>query len=184
MSATSDQPAVYVMRYRRSKAFAFSAIMLGIGAAIAWVCLEALDPAWSAPDDNGAVLQPLPVFVRVPFMAVLGALILTPGAMMLWSGLTNRIIVRADAVSISSRTIFGRRRELPWQSIGSVKRYGRENQIVLSPLGHGGLADEIWDRKSVLIDVGMLDQPVARVESVIRLFRPDLAIQYGESRDG
>jgi len=184
MSVSTEQPAIYLMRYRRSKAFAFGAIMLGIGSGILWVASEALDPIWRSPSDDGALLQALPAYVRVPFMLAIGALILEPGAMMLWAGLTNRIIVSADAVGISSRTIFGYRRELAWQSIGSVKHWGRENQIALSPRGSGGLAQEIWDRKSVLIDVGMLDRSVADVEAVIKRFRPDLAVQYGEGREG
>jgi hypothetical protein len=116
-------------------------------------------------------------------MAAIGGIVLLPGAMMVWAGLTQRIIVRADSDGISSRTIFGRRRSLAWDAVGSVRRWQRENQIVISPLGHGGLADEIWDRKSVLIDVGMLDRPVADVEAMVRQFRPDLAIAVGESRD-
>ena len=56
-------------------------------------------------------------------------------------------------------------------------------QIVLSPVGNSGLLAEIWDRKSVLIDVGMLDRPVADVEALIRRFRPDLTIDDRSSRD-
>ena len=103
---------------------------------------------------------------------------------MVWAGLSNRIIVHADANQISSRTIFGRRRTLPWPAIGSGKYWRKENQIVLSPIGQGGIAEEIWDRKSVLIDVGMLDRSVADVERMIHHFLPDLDIVYGKNRDG
>ena len=79
-----------------------------------------------------------------------------------------------DDQTISSRTIFGRQRQLAWHMVGSVRRLRRENQIVLSPVGNSGLLAEIWDRKSVMIDVGMLDRPVADVEALIRRFRPDI----------
>lgn len=172
------------MRYRRSKAFGFGAMMLAIGGAIAFVAWEALDPAWQSPSDDGALLQALPAWVRVPFFLLIGAIVILPGAMMVWAGLTNRIIVQADANHISSRTIFGRRRAMPWHAIGLAQYWRKENQIALSPIGHGGIAEEIWDRKSVLIDVGMLDHTVADVERMVRHFRPDLTIIQGDSRDG
>ena len=172
------------MRYRRRLAFVFGAMMLAIGGAICFVAWEALDPAWQSPSDDGALLQALPAWVRVPFFLFVGGIVVLPGAMMLWAGLSNRTIVYADANQISSRTIFGRRRTLPWHAIGSAKYWRKENQIVLSPIGHGGIAEEIWDRKSVLIDVGMLAHSVADVERMIQQFRPDLTIVHGDSRDG
>lgn len=181
MTASEHPSEVYVIRYQRSKALGFGAAMLGIGSAIAWL---ALDTLWHAPIDDGAVLQTLPSLISVPILALVAGILLTPGLMMVWAGLTNRIIVRADAEVISSRTIFGRSRTLRWLSIGSVKRWGRENQIVLSPIGYDGLAAEIWDRKSVLIDAGMLERSVAEVEEIIRHFRPDLSVSYRESREG
>ena len=184
LTESSKQNGVYLFRYRRIKTFGFGGILLAIGAAIGWVAWDALDPAWISPNDDGALLQALPAWVRVLFFVATGCVLLVPGTVMVWAGLRNLNIVRADAEGISSRTIFGRRRYLPWQAIGSAKRWGRENQIALSPIGHGGLAEEIWDRKSVLIDVGMLDRPVADVEAMIRHFRPDLAIGYANSRDG
>ena len=178
-----DQRTDIILRYRRSKALVFAAIMLGIGGMIGWVAWDAIDPAWRAPSDDGALLQALPAFVRVPFFVVVGLVVLAPGVWILWAGLANLPVVRMDDQNISSRTIFGRQRRLAWHMVGSVRRLRRENQIVLSPVGNSGLLAEIWDRKSVLIDVGMLDRPVADVEALIRRFRPDLTIDDRSSRD-
>ena len=174
----------FAMRHRRSKALGLGIMMLAIGGAIGFLAWEALDPAWQSPGDDGALLQALPTWVRVPFFVLIGGVVLLPGLMMVWAGLTKRIIVQADANHISSRTIFGHRRTLPWHAIGSAQYWRKENQIALSPIGHGGIAEEIWDRKSVLIDVGMLDHTVADVERMVRHFRPDLTIVHGDSRDG
>ena len=157
--------------------------MLGIGSMIGWVAWDAFDPAWRAPGDDGALLQALPAYARVAFFVVIGLVVLAPGAWMLWAGLADLPVVRIDGQNISSRTIFGRQRQLAWHMVGSVKRLQRENQIVLSPLGNSGLLTEIWDRKSVLIDVGMLDRPPADVEAMIRRLRPDLTIDDLPSRD-
>ena len=184
MTDSIEHSASVSIHYQRSKALAFGLLMLAIGGAICWVAWDALDSAWRSPNNDGALLQALPAWIRVPFFVLIGSIILIPGAMMLFAGITNRVIVHADAERITSRTIFGRRRALPWNVVGSVKRWGKENQIVLSPIGHGGLREEIWDRQSILIDVGMLDWSVSDVEQMIRRFRPDLTIDYGESRDG
>ena len=178
-----DQRTDVILRYRRSKALVFAAIMLGIGGMIGWVAWDAIDPAWRAPSDDGALLQALPAFVRVQFFVVVGLVVLAPGVWILCAGLANLPVVRMDDQNISSRTIFGRQRRLAWHMVGSVTRLRRENQIVLSPVGNSGLLAEIWDRKSVLIDVGMLDRPVADVEALIRRFRPDLTIDDRSSRD-
>lgn len=178
-----DQRTDVILRYRRSKALVFAAIMLGIGGMIGWVAWDAIDPAWRAPSDDGALLQALPAFVRVPFFVVVGLVVLAPGVWILCAGLANLPVVRMDDQNISSRTIFGHQRRLAWHVVGSVTRLRRENQIVLSPVGNSGLLAEIWDRKSVLIDVGMLDRPVADVEALIRRFRPDLTIDDRPSRD-
>ncbi len=170
-----------MLRYRRSKAHAFGAIMFGIGSMIAWVAWDALDPGRRSPSDDGAALQALPAFVRVRFFAAIGLIVLAPGATMLWASLANLPIVRIHGRCISDRTIFGRRRKLAWRSVGSVTRLRREYQIVVSPAGHGGLLEEIWDRKLVLLDVGMLDRSVDEVEAIVRRFRPDLSIDI---RDG
>ena len=128
-----DQRTDVILRYRRSKALVFAAIMLGIGGMIGWVAWDAIDPAWRAPSDDGALLQALPAFVRVPFFVVVGLVVLAPGVWILWAGLANLPVVRMDDQTISSRTIFGRQRQLAWHRVGSVRRLRRENQIVLSP---------------------------------------------------
>ena len=131
----STDPPLTVIRYRRSKALAFGTMMLAIGAGIAWLAWDALDPDWTSPTDDGALLQALPYWVRVPFIMVIATIVLTPGVTMLWSGLRDTVVVRADADGISARTIFGRRRYLSWDNIVSAKGFGAENQIVLSPAG-------------------------------------------------
>ena len=177
----STDPPLTVVRYRRSKAFAFGAMMLAIGAGIAWLAWDALDPGWTSPIEDGALLQALPYWVRVPFIVAIAIIVLTPGVTMVWSGLTNAVVVRANADGISARTIFGRRRYLSWDDIVSAKGFGAENQIVLSPAGAETLVQEIWDRKSVLLDVGMLEAPPRDVEALVTRHRPDLKIAYKRS---
>jgi hypothetical protein len=180
----STDPSVAVIRYRRSKALAFGAMMLAIGAGIAWLAWDALDPGWTSPTDDGALLQALPYWVRVPFILAIATIVLTPGVTMVWSGLRNAVVVRADSEGISARTIFGRRRYLAWDDIVSARRFGTENQIILSPMGADTLVQEIWDRKSVLLDVGMLETPARDVEALLARHRPDLTISCKRSRDG
>ena len=180
----STDPPLTVIRYRRSKALAFGTMMLAIGAGIAWLAWDALDPDWTSPTDDGALLQALPYWVRVPFIMVIATIVLTPGVTMLSSGLRDTVVVRADADGISARTIFGRRRYLSWDNIVSAKGFGAENQIVLSPAGADTLGQEIWDRKSVLLDIGMLEVPPRDVEALVTRHRPDLKIAYKRSRDG
>jgi len=180
----STDPSVTVIRYRRSKALAFGAMMLAIGAGIAWLAWDALDPGWTSPTDDGALLQALPYWVRVPFILAIATIVLTPGVTMVWSGLRNAVVVRADSEGISARTIFGRRRYLAWDDIVSARRFGTENQIILSPMGADTLVQEIWDRKSVLLDAGMVEIPLRDVEALLARHRPDLTISYKRSRDG
>lgn len=167
---------VVELRYRRAKAFGFGGMMLVIGGIGAWVGWDALSPGWTSPTDDGVLLQALPPWLRMTVFAAFAALMLVPGSLMLIAGIARQIIVRADRGGISSRTIFGHRRSLAWSEIASAKRSDGENRIVLSPSGLCGIFDEIWDRKSVIIDSGMLEQTADQVEDVIKRFRPDLPI--------
>lgn len=161
-------------------------MMLAIGIGIAWLAWDALDPGWTSPTDDSAFLQALPYWVREPFILVIATIVLTPGVTMVWSGLRNAVVVQADDEGIAARTIFGRRRYLAWEDIVSARGLGAENQIVLSPAGADAFMQEIWDRKSVLLDVGMLETPPRDVEALLARHRPDLKIRTNavETADG
>src|SRR5262245_42927016 len=98
------------------------------------------------------------------------------GLWMLWAGLTRAVVVAADRRAIGARTIFGRYRELPWSSIVEAKRM--KIRLVLSPAGTDTIGQQIWDRKSVLLDVGMLEGEPRDIEVVVHHYRPDLVFRH------
>jgi hypothetical protein len=171
-----DIPAIdeTLIRYAKRKAIAFGVIMLAIGTAMVWLAMELLDATWISPSDDGALLQIMPTWVRTPLVIIIAGIVLMPGVAMLGAGLTQRVIVRADAAGIAARTIFGRTRRLSWGDIVVAKR--KQNQIVLSPTDVDTIGQEIWDRKSVLLDVGMLEVAPPEVEALIHRYRPDLVV--------
>ena len=161
-----------VIRYARGKAIGFGLVMLALGAAMVWVAVEVLETV-AAMLGNGALLQGMPTWSKAPLVVVLAAAMLTPaGAAILWAGMTGRVIVRADAAGIAARTIFGRVRRIKWADIAGVKR--QQNRIVLSPAGVDTIDQRIWDRRSVLLDVWMLEGGPAAIEALIRRYRPEL----------
>ena len=143
----STDPSVTVIRYRRSKALAFGAMMLAIGAGIAWLAWDALDPGWTSPTDDGALLQALPYWVRAPFIVVIATIVLTPGVTMVWSGLRNAVVVRADSEGISEDNF--RAAPIPGVGryrVGEALRNGEPNHLVSHGsryVGAGNLGPEI-----------------------------------------
>jgi hypothetical protein len=164
-----------VIRYTKAKAIGFGLFMLALGALTVWVATELVDPLWVALSDDGVLLQIMPRWIRTPLVVLMGIVVLIPpGVAMLWAGLTGRVIVRADAAGIAARTIFGRLRRIRWGDIVAARR--KQNRIMLSPAGVDTIDQRIWDRKSVLLDVGMLEGGPAVAEALIRRYRPDLVI--------
>ncbi|MGH6890902.1 MAG: hypothetical protein ACREEP_01465, partial [Dongiaceae bacterium] len=137
-----------------------------------WVGAEALDPAWTAQVTRGQYLVDAPNWVRSPVILATAAVVLLTGLWMLWAGLTRAAVVTADSRAISARTIVGRQRRLVWADIVDAKR--RKNQLVLSPPGVDTISQEIWDRKSVFLDGGMLDAAKGEIEALVQRHRPDL----------
>ncbi len=99
---------------------------------------------------------------------------LAPGLWLLYAGLTNASVVTATEEAITARTLFGRRRQLAWRDIVVAKR--KKNQIILSPTGTDTVGQEIWDRKSVFLDIGTLNAAPGAAEALITRHRPDLVI--------
>ena len=93
---------------------------------------------------------------------------------LLFAGLTNATVVTATEEAIAARTLFGRQRQLAWTDITVAKR--KKNQIILSPAGTDTVGQEIWDRKSVFLDIGTLDVAPGAAETLIARHRPDLVI--------
>jgi len=162
------------LRYVRWKALVFGALAAGFAGLAVWVAIEALDPAWTAQVTKGQALVDAPVWVRVPVMLAVAAVMLMPGVWQLWAALTGATVVTVGDSGIAARTSFGRRRYLAWSEIVGAK--AKKNQIVLSPAGIDTIWQEIWDRKSVLLDTGMLDAAPGEVEALIARYRPELVI--------
>ena len=139
-----------------------------------WLGVEALDPSWMAHVARGQFIVDAPVWVRAPLLFVTGGFVLTPGLWLLYAGLTNAAVVTATEQSITARTLFGRRRQLAWREIVVAKR--KKNQIILSPAGTDTVSQEIWDRKSVFLDIGTIDAAPGAAEALIARHRPDLVI--------
>ena len=103
-----------------------------------------------------------------------GGFVLAPGLWLLLAGLANAPVVTATEEAITARTLFGRQRRLAWRDIMVAKR--KKNQIILSPAGTDTVGQEIWDRKSVFLDIGTLDAAPGATETLITRHRPDLVI--------
>ena len=117
--------------------------------------------------------RPLVSLTPVSFATYAG-LVLAPGLWLLFAGLTNATVVTATEEAIAARTLFGRQRRLTWADITFAKR--KKNQIILSPAGTDTVGQEIWDRRSVFLDIGTLDVAPGAMETLIARHRPDLVI--------
>ena len=159
----------------RWKALLFGGIPLALGLLTIWVAVEAFDPAWTAHVVKGQYLVDSPRWIRVPVFLATAVLLVLMGIWMLWAGLTGAVVAVIDNHSVTARTIFGRRRQLPWSSVVAAKR--KKNQLVLSPAGTDTPSQEIWDRRSVLPDVGMLDAASRDIEALVSRHRPDIVFR-------
>jgi hypothetical protein len=112
--------------------------------------------------------------VRSPVMFATGAAVLIPGLWLLFAALKNAPVVVANDHAITARTLFGRFRHLAWADIAAVKR--KKNQLILSPAGVDTIGQEIWDRKSVFLDIGALCAAPGEFEALVGRHRPDLII--------
>ena len=169
---TPNPPLVF--HYVFWKAVLFGVIPAALGAGMIWIGVLALDPTWTAEVAKGQFLVDAPPWIRSPVMFATGAFVFVPGLRLLIAAATHASVVSMDDRGVSARTIFGRLRHLDWPAVKSVKR--KKNQIILSPVGADTLGQEIWDRISVVLDIGMLDAPAAELEAHIRRHRPDLVI--------
>jgi hypothetical protein len=167
-------PHTTTYRYARWKALLFGVVPAGLGGLMIGLGVYALDPAWTAQVARGQYLVDAPVWVRSPVMFATGAAVLIPGLWLLFAALRNSPVVIANDRMIAARTLFGRLRQLDWDAIVAAKR--KKNQIILSPLGVNTLGQEIWDRKSVFQDIGMLDAAAGEIEALVHSHRPDVAI--------
>ena len=171
---TAPPTATTTFRYKRWKALAFGAVPAALGALMIWLGVEALDPSWTAQVARGQFIVDAPVWVRAPFLFVTGGFVLAPGLWLLLAGLTNATVVTATEQAIVARTLFSRRRQLAWRDIVVAKR--KKNQIILSPAGTDTVSQEIWDRKSVFLDIGTLDVVPGAMEALIARHSPDIVI--------
>ncbi len=140
-----------------------------------WIGIEAFDPAWTAQVARGQFLVDAPYWIRSPVMLATGGFVFGMGAWLLLATAMGAAVVVADSEGIAARTIFGRLRRLKWSEIVDAKR--KKNQLILSPAGTGTLDQEIWDRKSVFLDIGMLDAPPGAFETLVRQHRSDLVFR-------
>ena len=161
-------------RYKRWKALVFGAVSAALGALMIGLGVVALDPSWTAHVARGQFIVDAPVWVRAPVLFVTGVFVLAPGLWLLFAGLTNATVVTAIEQAIVARTLFGRQRRLAWTDITVAKR--KKNQIILSPVGTDTVGQEIWDRKSVFLDIGTLDVAPGAAEALIARHRPDVVI--------
>ena len=163
--------------YTRWKALVFGGLLSALAALMAWVGIAALDPDWTAQVAKGQYLVDAPAWLRAPVMLAVAAVCGQSGLWQLGAGLLGLPVVRIDDQGIEARTSFGRRRRLAWDAIVQMTR--RRNQLILSPAGTAAIGQEIWDRLSVILDVGMLDAEPAQIEDLIKRFRPDLLERPG-----
>jgi hypothetical protein len=161
--------------YIRWKAVLFGGMMLALAGLMIWVGIDAFDPAWTATVTDGEWLVAAPYWIRAPFILVIALFVGVPGLWMLWAAASGAPVVIADQVTITARTIFGRRRSLCWAAIVDAKR--KQNQIILAPEGTNGLIHEIWDRRSVHLDTGMLEGDRFALEALVHRYRPDLVFR-------
>ncbi len=170
-----SRPNAITFLYVRWKALLFGALPLALGIGMVWIGIEAFDPAWTAQVTRGQALADAPFWIRAPVMLAVGIIVLGAGFWPLMSTAFQIPVVVADDQQIASRTLFGRPRRLRWADIVAAKR--KKNQLVLSPAGINTIGQEIWDRKSVNLDVGLLAAAPGEVEALVLLHRPDLVFQ-------
>lgn len=170
-----QSPDRIVYRYVRWKALLFGSVPVALGALMIVVGIEAADPKWTAEVARGQFLVDAPTWIRSPVMLATGGFVFAMGAWLLWAVTTGVKVVEADAAGVAARTIFGRLRQVKWPEIVDAKR--KKNQLILSPAGTDSLGQEIWDRKSVFLDIGMLDAPPGEVEALVHQHRPDLVFR-------
>ena len=161
-----------VYRYVRWKGLLFGSIPVALGGLMIWIGIEAFDPSWTAEVSKGQWLVNAPVWIRSPVMLATGGFVFGMGAWLLFATLSGVAVVTADDDGIAARTIFGRLRELKWSEIVDAKK--KKNQLILSPVGIDTIGQEIWDRKSVFLDIGMLDASPGAVEALIKQHKPGL----------
>lgn len=161
-----------VYRYVPWKGLLFGALPVALGGLMIWIGIEAFDPLWTAQVAKGQWLVNAPFWIRSPLMLATGGFVFGMGAWLLYATLLGVTVVTADNDGIAARTIFGRLRQLKWSEIVDAKK--KKNQLILSPAGIDTLGQEIWDRKSVFLDTGMLDAAPGAVEALIKQHRPGL----------
>ena len=161
-----------VYRYVTWKGLLIGSVPVVLGGLMIWIGLEALDPSWTAQVAKGQWLVNTPFWIRSPVMFATGGFVLGMGAWLLFATLSGVKVVTADNEGIAARTIFGRLRRLQWSEVVDAKK--KKNQLILSPVGTDTLGQEIWDRKSVFLDIGMLDAPPGAVEALIKQHKPGL----------
>ena len=178
MDRQSATDAVALYRYVPWKALLFGAMMAAIGCGILWVGVQSLDPAWTAEVQDGQLLVDLPWFLRGPFFLLMGLVVVTPGGWLIYAGLARTPVVRIDATGIAARTIVGRTQALDWPQIVTARR--RTNRLILSPAGIDSYWLQVWDRKSVIVDAGMIDAGPGEIEALVARHRPDLVFIDGD----
>lgn len=151
--------------YVRWKALLFGGVLASIAVMMLWVGLQSLDPAWTATVTKGQSLVDAPAWVRAPVILGVALFCAVPGLWQIFAGYLRWPVVRFDEQGIEARTSFGRRRHLAWESVVEVKR--KKNQLILSPPGVNTIGQEIWDRKSVILDIGMLDIKSQAIDDLI-----------------
>lgn len=160
--------------YVRWKALLFGGVLTSLAVLMMWVGLASLDPTWTAQVTKGQYLVNSPNWIRAPIIVGAAVFCAMPGLWQLCAGLLRWPIVQFDDQRIEARTSFGRVRRLAWKEIAQVKR--KKNQLILSPTGINTLGQEIWDRKSIILDVGMLEVSPQAIEDLIARHRPELPI--------
>ena len=170
MTANTGSSVTY--RYVRWKAVVFGGLIAALGLLAAWVGIDALNSNWTAAVADGEWLVAAPWWLRGPVMIAMGLFMLKPGLWQLFAAATDAVVVQSDDEAIAARTSLGRLRRLAWRDIAGAKQ--QQNQIVLSPAGIDTLGQEIWDRKSVILDIGMLDAAPGEIAGVIQHHRPDV----------
>ena len=177
MAAPTSADGRTVFYYVAWKAWLFGGMLAAIGLLTVWVGISALNPAWTADVSDGQWLVATPWWVRGPFMLSMALVMLVPGVWQLYAALTHAPVIQCGEHTIAARSSFGRWRRIAWSDIVSIKK--EPNQMILSPAGSDTVAAEIWDRRSVLLDIGMLDAAPGEIISLIQQHRPHLAISQG-----
>ena len=164
-----------IYRYVQWKGLLFGSIPGALGGLMIWIGIEAFDPSWTAEVSKGQWLVNAPVWIRSPVMLATGGFVFGMGAWLLFATLSGVAVVTADDDGIAARTIFGRLRRLQWSEVVDAKK--KKNQLILSPVGIDTIGQEIWDRKSVFLDIGMLDAPPGAVEALVKQHKPGLGFR-------